>query len=175
MNDNISPLEIRLAETMTQEEAKILFDWGDDVFGARHISFHCRKSDVHFMGYADGQLVSHLGLVKAEVPVAGQPVAVGGIGGVVTIGPAQHRGYARQMLRQAAAYLCETWPVEFGMLFCLPRLVPFYSGLGWQQVAAPVSIDQPEGRVASPMLVMVKPCQSERVWPAGALEMGLPW
>jgi len=172
---NEAPLEIRLTQTVTDEERQTLFGWGDDIFRARDIRFHCRKSDVHYLGTVDGQLVSHAGMVKAEVQVAGQPIAVGGIGGVVTVGTAQRKGYAERMLQQALAYMGETWQVEFGMLFCLPHVLPFYAGLGWQQIASPISIEQPEGRVLSPLAAMVMPCASERVWPAGLVEMDLPW
>ena len=53
---------------------------------------------------------------------------------------------------------------EFGMLFCLPRLVPFYGRTGWERLA-PVWIQQPAGTVRSPLEVMVKPL-SGRPWPA---------
>jgi len=175
MNDNDPPLHIRLTPIVTDEQRQTLFGWGDDVFGACGIRFHCRKGEMHLMGTVDGQLVSHAGMVNAEVRVAGQPMRVGGIGGVVTVGTAQRKGYAARMLQQALAYMGETWQVEFGMLFCLPHVLPFYAGLGWQEITAPVSIAQPEGRVPSPLAAMVMPCASGRVWPAGSVEMDLPW
>ncbi len=175
MNDNHSPLDIRLTQTVTDEDHQTLFGWGDDVFRARGIRFHCRKGEMHLMGTVDGQLVSHAGMVNAEARVAGQPMRVGGIGGVVTVGTAQRKGYAARMLQQALAYMGETWQVEFGMLFCLPHVLPFYAGLGWQKVASPVSIAQPEGRVLSPLAAMVMPCAGGRVWPAGPVELDLPW
>jgi GNAT superfamily N-acetyltransferase len=174
-NMNDAPLEIRLTQTVTEEDRQTLFGWGDDIFRARGIRFHCRKSDVHYLGTVDGHLVSHAGMVQVEVRVAGRPMMVGGIGGVVTVGTAQRKGYARRMLQQALAYMGETWQVEFGMLFCLPHVLPFYAGLGWQQIASPISIEQPEGRVPSPLAAMVMPREHGRRWPAGPVETDLPW
>jgi hypothetical protein len=119
--------------------------------------------------------VGHVGFIKHEVQVGNQPVLVGGVGQVVTLPAGQRRGYARAALRWSAAFLCDELRAAFGLLFCVERMVPFYAGLGWQVVEAPVWIEQPTGRVISPMPVMVLPCQGQ-VWPAGAVELNsLPW
>ena len=128
------------------------------------------------MGYAAGQLVSHVGLLQDDVRVAGQPVRIGGVGAVVTIPPAQGKGYASLLMQHAATLLRETWAVEFGLLFCLQRTIPFYRRLGWHEVASSVSIEQSTGRVPVPVpvMVMVLPCAGA-AWPQGDVEMGLPW
>ena len=65
--------------------------------------------------------------------------------------------------------------VEFGMLFCLPRLAPFYERQGWRLVEDEVEIDQPDGPIVWPYHIMVLPCGA-REWPAGRVEVGsLPW
>lgn len=170
-----STFEIRLTQAMTDAERHILVGWSDDVFGIGHLDFHGRKKNWHLMGYADGQLVSHVGLLKDVVRVAEQPITVGGVGAVITIPAAQRKGYAHALLRQATAFMRDELQVEFGLLFCLPRLIAFYQSAGWQEVVSPVFIEQPSGRVPSPVRVMVLPCQANRPWPNGTVEIGWPW
>jgi len=100
---------------------------------------------------------------------------VAGVGGVVTVPEAQGRGHAQRGMRHAAEFFCREWGVEFGLLFCRDALIPFYERLGWQLVAAPVEIEQPDGPVTSAMNVMVLPCGG-RVWPAGDVRLqSFPW
>jgi GNAT superfamily N-acetyltransferase len=172
MND--SSLDIRLTTAITDEQRHMLLGWSDDPFGINHISFHGRFKEIHLIGFENEQLVSHVGLLKDVVQVAGQPVSVAGVGAVITIPPAQRKGYAQALLQRAATYMRDTLQVEFGVLFCLPRLLPFYQKLGWQEIQSPVFIEQPEGRVLSPVLVMWLPCTSQRAWPAGPVEIGMP-
>jgi hypothetical protein len=64
---------------------------------------------------------------------------------------------------------------SFGLLFCLARLVPFYESQGWQLVEPGVLIDQPCGKVPSPIPVMVLPFENEP-WPEERVDLGsLPW
>lgn len=168
-------LDFRIVDALSLEDRRTLFEWGDDVFRARGIQFDCRKGEHHLLGYADGQLVSHASLVKAEVRVGERWVHVGGIGGVVTVGSAQGKGYAGQLLRRAVAYACETWHVKFVVLFCLPHVLAFYQKLGWREIPPPVFIEQPAGRVPSPLHVLQRPCASDDPWPPGVVEIGMPW
>lgn len=167
--------EIRLTQVLTDAERQILLGWSDDIFGLGDLDFHGRKKDWHVMGYADGQLVSHVGLLKDVVRVAQQPVTVGGVGAVITIPPAQRKGYAHALLQRTATFMSETLQAEFGLLFCLPRLISFYQSAGWQEVVSPVFIEQPAGRVVAPVSVMCLPCHASRDWPDGAVEIGMPW
>jgi predicted acetyltransferase len=125
--------------------------------------------------YANDQLVSHVGIVKHIVTVGEQQVTVGGIGGVVTVPAAQGKGCASAALQQATKFMGEELKVEFGLLFCLARMTPFYQRFGWQEVQEPVFIDQASGKIPSPLEVMVLPCRSE-TWPTGPVKLeSLPW
>lgn len=166
--------EIRQADSLTDAERHLLFDWGDDIFGAASLNLRWRPKDVHFLLYLDGTVVSHVGALKHVVTVAGQPVTVGGVGGVVTVPEAQKRGFARELMRQATSLLVD-WRVDAGLLFCLPRMFPFYESQGWQVVEQTVLIDQPSVRIASPLEVMVLPLDG-RPWPDGEVELNsFPW
>lgn len=166
---------IRLVKDLTDEERLNLFGWGQNIFGIEDNEFRWRPKDLHFLLDVEGEAVSHVGLINHVVNVEGQPVRVGGIGAVVTAGEKHGRGYAQKTLRYAEKYMCEELKVEFGLLFCLDRLMPFYAWQGWQLLTEPVKFDQPSGKMVSPLNVMVLPC-NERIWPAGPTDLcSLPW
>ena len=166
--------EIRQADFLTDAEKQLLFGWGDDIFGASSLNLRWRPKDVHFLLYADGAVVSHVGVLKHVVTVAGQPVTVGGVGGVVTVPEGQKRGFARELMQQATRLLMD-WSVDAGLLFCLQRTVPFYESQGWQVVEQTVFIEQPSGQIVSPLEVMVLPLDG-RPWPDGEVELNsFPW
>ena len=168
-------VEIRYAEALTEEERQALFFWDEHVFGLEDASYRWRPKDYHFVTEADGEPVSHVGLIKTTVSVGGRQITVGGIGGVATRPEAQGRRLVHAAMEQVQEFIRHELGAEFGMLFCLPRLEPFYARQGWQALEDEVEIDQPSGKVVWPYRVMVKPC-GERVWPAGRVEVGgLPW
>jgi GNAT superfamily N-acetyltransferase len=167
--------EIRLVKDLTDEERQRLFGWGENIFGMEDRNYRWRPKDLHFILDVDGVPASHVGLIDHVVKVAEQPVRIGGIGAVVTAGDLHGRGYAQKTLRYAERFICEELKVEFGLLFCLDRLKPFYERQGWQLVRETVEFDQPSGKMVSPLNVMVLPC-GKSVWPAGATDIcSLPW
>ncbi|HEX8847637.1 MAG TPA: GNAT family N-acetyltransferase [Pyrinomonadaceae bacterium] len=166
---------IRLATELTDDERQRLFGWGENIFGIEDGKYQWRPKDLHFILDVDGEAASHVGLIDQTVKVAGEPVRVGGIGAVVTAGAMHGRGYARKTLRYAEKYMCEELKVEFGLLFCLDRLRPFYEGQHWQIVDEPVEFEQRSGKMISPLNVMVLPC-GQRAWPAGSVDLcSYPW
>ncbi|HEX8292306.1 MAG TPA: GNAT family N-acetyltransferase, partial [Pyrinomonadaceae bacterium] len=127
-------VEIRYAEELTEEERQALFFWGKDIFGVEDSNYRWRPKDYHFITEEDGRPLSHVGVVKTAVGVAGRQVTVGGVGGVATRPKAQGRGLVHAAMLQAAEFIRHELGAEFGMLFCLPRLEPFYARQGWQAV-----------------------------------------
>lgn len=167
--------EIRQTEVLTHEETERLFGWGENIFGELPHKLAWREKDLHFLLYADGELVSHAAVLKHEVKVNAGPVIVGGVGGVVTVPEAQGRGFARRLVRHADEFLEREWKVAAGLLFCRPELMPLYESLGWQAVESEVLIEQPSGKIVSPMPVMVFPFGG-RKWPSGSIDLqSLPW
>jgi GNAT superfamily N-acetyltransferase len=166
---------IRQADTFTSDDERRLFLWGADVFDTSHLRLQWRAKDVHFFWEVDERSASHVGVLKHVVRVGGQPITVGGLGGVVTRPEAQRQGVARLLMQHAAEYMGRCWGVEAGLLFCLPRMIAYYERLGWQVVTDDVLIKQPAGKVTSPVPVMVLPFGG-RVWPAGEVDLdSLPW
>lgn len=167
-------IEIIQTDNLTQAQKEKLFNWGDDIFGASDLNLHWRPKDLHFLLKVSGETVSHVGVLTHEVSVAGKPIMVGGVGGVVTPPAWQKRGFARALMQHAARFF-ETAQVDAGFLFCLRRRVPFYESQGWQLVKYPVLIQQPSGEMVAPLEAMVLPI-GERSWPEGEVKLNsFPW
>jgi len=167
--------EIRQAEALTDEEEQVLFGWGKDIFGVATLKLSWRPKDLHFLLFADGEPVSHVSVLKHAVSVNGEPTTVGGVGGVVTVPRAQKKGLARRLMQHTAEFFERDWKVDAGLLFCLPKLTAYYEALGWQEVESPVLIEQPGGKIVSPLCVMALTLVGEGC-SFGNIELGsLPW
>ena len=78
-------------------------------------------------------------------------------------------------MQDGAGFFEREWKVDAGLLFCLPKLTAYYEALGWQEVESPVLIEQPGGKIVSPLCVMALPLVGEG-WSSGSIELGsLPW
>jgi aminoglycoside 2'-N-acetyltransferase I len=168
-------VEIRLKDNMSDEERRVLFEWGENIFGVEDTLLRWRPKDWHFFLDVDGRTVNHVGILKHTIRVGERAVVVGGVGGVVTVPEAQGRGYAQKTLQRAVEFMRDELGVEFGFLFCRDQLVPFYARQGWQLVNEPVEIEQDTGNIVSPFNVMVLGCRSD-AWPPGAVSLdSRPW
>jgi len=123
----------------------------------------------------DGVIVSILEIIERTVSVAGQPVPVGGIGGVGTDPTFRGRGFASQTMCAAIEHIHSQIEADFGLLICDNHTVSFYSVLGWEVINDPVYFDQPSGKVLNPGLTMVY-ALTRRPWPKGPVDFnGYPW
>ena len=125
---------------------------------------------------AEGQLISHVGIVVREGTLDSVPVTIGGIGGVKTHPQAQGRGYASAALRRAAAALQGEHHVAFSLLACQAHLLPFYGRLGWLPFPGRLIVGQPGGSI---VLTINRPMVLPGLCPApqeGVIDLrGLPW
>ena len=166
---------VRVTSALTEEERRRLFGWGENIFGAEDHKYTWRPKDIHIILDVDGLAASHVGLVDHTVDVGRQLVRVAGVGGVATNGELHGRGYARKAMSYAVGFMRDEMKVEFGLLFCLDRLKPFYEQQGWQLLTEPVWVEQPSGRIPSPLNVLVLPFDG-RAWPKGKTDLrSLPW
>jgi GNAT superfamily N-acetyltransferase len=162
-------------ERLSAEEERALLGWGEDIFQIDSYRLSWRDQEWHFVGRAEGRPVSHVGVLVHDVSVAGLPVRVGGVAAVVTIPEARGHGYATRTLREAMDYLRDERGAQFGFLFCIDRMIPFYRNMGWEKVTESVMVDQPRGRIAYPMNAMTLPL-ADAEWPAGQVELNSrPW
>jgi predicted N-acetyltransferase YhbS len=124
----------------------------------------------------DGRLLAAGGAVLAELRAGGgPPFPVAGLGGLVVTHDARGRGIARELAPHLLELASEL-PAERAMLFCVARLMPFYTEFDFRRIAEPVSVDQPGGRITMPLEAMWKPLRDGVAWPPGELELsGLPF
>ena len=168
-------IEIRRTKDLSEEDHQALFGWGKDLFGVLPFDITWRPKDWHIVAYSEGTPVAHAGVLRHDVLVDGQPVAVGGLGGVITVLEHRGRGLAQLVVQDAVAFMAGELGAGFGFLFCLPPLVPFYEKMGWQELRSSVLIDQSGGEIESPVCAMVLPLHGEP-WPEGRVRMqSLPW
>ena len=160
-------MDIRTFQTLPDAERQALFGWGEDLFGVNSLGLRWRSKDRHFVLYEDGAPKANASVLRHG--------RIGGLGGVITRPEARGRGLGRRIVAHATEFLRDEWGSSFGLLFCLPRLVPFYESQGWMLVEPGILIDQPGGKIPSPLPVMVRPFGDER-WPVERVDLGsFPW
>ena len=182
LEDNLIRMaeEIKQSDALTEAETQCLFGWGENIFGALPHTLKWRPKETHFVLYADGKPLSHVGLLRRTVKVNSEPINVAGVGGVVTVPEAQRRGLAQRVMKHAQDYTERDWAVDAGLLFCLPQKERYYGRMGWQILEAPVTIQQPDEstgvrKILSPLTVMILPLRNTR-WPSGPVDLeSLPW
>jgi predicted N-acetyltransferase YhbS len=171
----MADVRIRISRELSREERQALGGGEEDPFGVGSLVLSWRDKELHLFAEIDGRPVAHVGLLAQEVEVGGHPVAVAGVGGVITVPEHRGEGLARRLLREASPLMTRTLGAQFGFLFCFPRLVPFYEKIGWRRLEPPVLIEQAGGEIAAPTEVMVLRLGS-RDWPPGAVRTrSLPW
>jgi GNAT superfamily N-acetyltransferase len=169
-------IALELRNSLSADEWQQLFGWGKDLFGLDAYGYQwAPDEDKHVLVRVDGQLACHVGIVRREVQVGAETLAVGGLGSVITLPAYRGRGLARLALERASEYMRTTLAVPFALLVCRDDLVPFYAPQGWERVDAPVYFDQPAGKVRSAAVLMVQR-YGPRAWPPGAVDLrGLPF
>ena len=170
-------IEIQSNHQVPEDERRQMDAWLDQVFGYDNLGIEWAKDDWSVLARLDGQVVSHVGIVERIGTVEGQPVRLGGIGGVATLPDRRRHGYAEAALRTAAEFMRNELRVEFGLLICGDQMMPYYGKLGWQLVEGPLMFDQPKGKVTfgDSTKIMILPCGTSD-WPPGVIDLcGPPW
>jgi GNAT superfamily N-acetyltransferase len=166
---------IRQVGALSDDEKRSLFGWALDPFGVAKLGLAWRPKDLHFLLEVDQQLVSHVGILKHALRAGTRSVTLVGFGGVVTVPRAQGQGHASTLIKRATDLAFDDWCVDAGLLFCLPRMVPYYERRGWSTLELGVIVDQPSGRIPAPLPAMIYP-SDRRAWFEGAFELGsAPW
>jgi GNAT superfamily N-acetyltransferase len=79
----------------------------------------------------DDTLVSYTGVLFREGTVDGDPVIIGGIGGVATHPAHRGQGHAPLGMTKALEFMLSR-EADFALLVCRDELVAYYTGLGWR-------------------------------------------
>ena len=123
----------------------------------------------------DGSLLSYTGIVIRDAVVGGDPVRVGGVGGIKTDPRARGRGYARRGI-DLAQELFVRQDVAFAMLVCEPHLLAYYASLGWEEFKGTLLVRQHGQPTAFTFnRVMTRPVRASAPH-AGTIDLcGPPW
>ncbi len=170
-------VEIRAASELSAAERQQIQDLDRQAFPSPDPYGYLEWSAHHWQVLVkiDGRCVSQVGIVERTGTVNGQPVKLGGIGGVATLLEWRRRGLAQRAMERAAQFLRDGLGVEFGLLICDQHMLPYYRKLDWQVVEGPLTFDQPQGKVTFPDVTMILPC-TKKDWPPGVIDLcGLPW
>ena len=124
----------------------------------------------------NGELASYTGMVLRQGTHDGQPVRIGGVGGVKTHPAARRRGYAGLSVRRAVEFFQAQPDVAFGLLVCAPHLIGYYSRLGWREFGGRLLVGQ-HGAVMEFTFNRVMTCDVRIAGPAaGTIDLcGPPW
>ena len=107
----------------------------------RHIEWSQPEWCVRIHGDR-GVLASYVGVVIREGTLDGQPVKVGGIGGVMTHPAERARGLAGKGIRRAVDSFRKQGDIAFGLLVCEERLLRYYGKLGWRGFLGQMKVRQ---------------------------------
>ena len=160
---------IDLPELTDEHRAQLEGDEEDPFDGARS-DFTFQRKEAR-LGLFDGErLVAAAGWVHVVVEVAGTRFPVLGIGGVIVNADYRGRGLARQAVEAVLERATEDGP-EFAMLFCLDDRAGLYLKLGFNEIAAPVTVDQPDGPAEMELLAMWRALDPGARWPDGPVRL----
>ncbi len=175
MREPAVPLEIRRAKRLSRADHARLFDWERDVYGVKSLGLRFSPPRWHFLVCADGELVSHCGVLKRRITVGDREIEVAGFGGLVTVPDARGKGLGRAAFAEARRFAEATLRCPFTLLLCRLELLPFFHALGSREVEAPIRIEQPAGPMEWPLAAAYS-CLTSSEWPPGTIDVnGLPW
>ena len=133
------------------------------------------KADWNVLVYTGDILAANIEIVEHTVTVGGQPLRVGGIGGVATLPEYRGRGLASRGMSAAVKFMRDELGLEYGLLITSARRITLYEGMGWQVVSAPAYFDQPSGKIQNEGITMSL-TMTGKPWPPGIVDFcGLPW
>lgn len=140
-------LDIIHRDEVTPEQEGFINHWSQAYFGEAAITKRLSSAPVHWrLILRDGEkMVSQVAVTELEVDFDGTRLTVGAIGGLFTPEKFQGRGYANALMDRAEDFIFMKLEFPFGILFCLPALVPFYAKRRWTEIAGPVTLEKNHG------------------------------
>jgi RimJ/RimL family protein N-acetyltransferase len=169
-------IQIKPAGGLPPAEQKHLDDLLERVFhDDPYAGMAYAKMEWNVLVYMGNVLASNVEIVGRTVTVGGQPMRVGGIGGVATLPEYRGRGLATQAMVAAAKFMKDELGLEYGLLITSTRRETFYGGLGWQVISEPAYFDQPSGKIKNEGSTMSLSIAGKS-WPPGMVDFcSLPW
>lgn len=132
--------------------------WSNLYFRPAGVSEDLQEASVHWRIFLSdaSQLAGHVAVTKLLVEVDGVATTLAAIGGLFVVREQMNRGFGNQLMTAAEELAFGRMQLSTAILFCLPRLVPFYERRNWRCVKGDVTLQQPTGGIAIwPEKVMV--------------------
>lgn len=92
---------------------------------------HRLRNALQFSVLKNQQLASRAELVRLEWSVLEDDYTAFIVRGMLTVPHLQRQGYGTQLMRIVTSYILNS-DVDFGMLFCQPHLMSFYTLINWE-------------------------------------------
>ena len=167
--------EIEISQSYTAEDKKDLAEGEEDPSQTRPYKLQWRPTETHVFLSAGGKRQCHVGIVEQIVEIAGAPMRIAGIGGVLSRKESRGCGYGRLTMLAAEDFARREMGVEFMLLFCRLAVQRWYDLLGWAKVCCVVWADQSDGEVQIPLVAMTKNLGA-KPWPQGEVHLrSRPW
>jgi predicted GNAT family N-acyltransferase len=123
----------------------------------------------------EGRIVAIVGASVVAVEVEEDAFDVVGLGGLFITRSQRGRGLMSLLIEPLLSLARELGP-ERAMLFCSAELLAVYARAGFHEVAAPVWVDRPGGRVRMEMRAMWRALGESADWPDGRVDvLALPF
>lgn len=150
-------LDILQGNDTTPAQTEFINHWNQHYFGEVAVAKGLAKAPVHWRLILrdDQSMVSHVALTEMMIELDDQRIKTGAVGGLFTPLDLQGRGHATALMDRAEEFIFDRLQLSFGILFCLPELVPFYARRGWSLVENPVTLEQAKGVVTWGAAVML--------------------
>ncbi|TPE39577.1 GNAT family N-acetyltransferase [Pontibacter mangrovi] len=135
------------------------------------------RPDWVLLAYEGDAIATFCHVVLREVSIDGQTYKVAGINNVITPKAYRGKGYASQVLRQAAPFIFSQLGCAYGLLLCADALLPFYSRLGWYSLSnCTLYYHQPTGeQLYDSNTMLLLPPGQQPIRPQHIHLNGLPW
>ena len=137
--------------------------------------WHGSAPEYTLISREGAEVTGHVGVVVRTVSVGDREVEVAGVQSLALAPELRGSGLGRALMVEAMER-ARRKGIELGLLFCMRELEPFYAGLGWSRVEAPVTMEYPPGTrgpMPSKNIAMSKPL-GDAPFPAGPLDLNGP-
>ncbi|MEM6283289.1 MAG: GNAT family N-acetyltransferase [Chloroflexota bacterium] len=163
-----------LASEIGRRNREIFPDVGPDAIDTRGIQW--TPGEWCVVVYNNDEFGAYAEVLQREILVGGQPVTVGGIGGVMSLPHMRGLGLGKAAMRALTDYICTEMNADAGMLYCAPHNVAYYQSLGWHHITRQITYHQYDGTHVIDMRggtddnALVLPC-GDFVFPTGDIDI----
>jgi predicted N-acetyltransferase YhbS len=123
------------------------------------------------------RVLGHVGIVVRQIRCGSERVIVAGVQNLAVHPELRGSSLSRQLMIEAMSE-AKHRGINWGLLFCLPRLEKFYSNLGWRTIHAVAQMDDGCGGklVIPPKNICMAICLCSIPFPGGNIDLqGADW